>query len=481
MKKVALVLILILNGVATLYAQKQQVLYDFYEIPNSLLLNPGGKAPQSWHVGFPALSRISFYAGSSGVSTADLLADDGVDFTTKFADEVIYGMNFRDDVNIGQFYDVLYGGFRGKNNPNNYYSFGLYGEGYLLGYWPQDIAQLTFEGNANALGRRFNLNHIAAQGEGVGVFHFGINKKVNSKWQIGVRAKLYSSVFEIKSTRNSGYFVTTEGENNIIRNTLVADIKVRTSGIESLFDVFSSDATTEEMPGHILRRALLGGNLGLGFDAGFTYNINPQTTITGSIQDVGFIYHSNDVKNYTLNGAASNEGVEIRLPEDLQEVNADFWQELVDEIETLIPFETNTNSYVSIRPTKLNGSFRYNWGERGYRTNSCECSTTVIPRTNDLDYVNAAGAQLFAMYRPRGPYLALTGFYQRRIGNVMAFKTTYTVDKYTLSNIGLGLNFQFGPVNLFVLGDNLLAYRNIADSQFASFQFGLNIISWNNY
>ena len=276
--------------------------------------------------------------------------------------------------------------------------------------------------------------------------------------------------------------MTTIGEDNLLRNTLVADVTVRTSGVESLFDALDDDvAQNEELPSWLLGRSLLGGNLGLGFDLGFTYELNPSTYIPGSLQDIGFIYHSNDVKNYTLNGAASNEGVEIRLPEDLNNANGEFWQELVDDLEELVPFETNEESYISMRPMKLNASIRHNWGQRGFRSESCECSTKMVARGNDLDYVNAVGGQLFVINRPRGPQPALTGFYQRRIGNFLALKSTITADRYSLANVGLGVSFQAGPVNFYLMGDNLLSYQNVADSKYASFQFGLNIISWNNY
>ena len=98
--------------------------------------------------------------------------------------------------------------------------------------------------------------------------------------------------------------------------------------------------------------------------------------------------------------------------------------------------------------------------------------------SNVTKYRNSVGGQLYVINRPRGPQSAITAFYQRRFGNYMALKTTYTADKFTLTNIGLGVNFQAGPVNLYLMADNLLAYRNIAASNYASFQFGLNIISW---
>ncbi len=477
MRKKCLMLMAILLGLARLTAQHKQLLYDFYEIPQSLLQNPGVKTPQQWHAGVPLLSNISLYGATSGVTVNDLFAADGVDFNTKVRERAVNGMSFRDDVSAGLNIEVFNVGFRGWNRPRDYYSFGMYGEVSFINYWPQDLVILAFEGNADHIGRRFDLDHVKTRAEAVNVIHFGINRKLNNRWQVGARAKLYSSVFELKSTNNDGYFVTTQGANNVLRNTLVADAMVRTSGVESFVDATDDD----EVPSWLLGRSFFGGNLGAGIDVGFTHTLNKDTYITASLLDLGFIYHSNDVKNYTLNGTASNEGIEIILPDDLNNLNNDYWQDLVDDIEELIPFETNDKSYISFRPVKLNASIRHNFGERRLKSDDCDCSIHIEQRGNDLDYLNAVGGHLFMINRPRGPQMALTAFYQRRVGNFLAVRSTLTADKYSLANIGLGLNLQLGPVNFYLLGDNLLGYQNIADSHYASFQFGLNIISWNSY
>ncbi|MEO0571773.1 MAG: DUF5723 family protein [Bacteroidota bacterium] len=481
MKKTILFLWIVLFGAVVLYAQNKQLLYDFYEIPQSLLLNPGVKTPYKWHTGIPLLSGFSVQAGTSGITVNDLFANDGIDFTTKFREKVINGIRKNDEFGGSGTIELFNIGFRRRNRPSDYISFGMYGEGFIAQFWPEDLAVLAFEGNANNLNRRFSLNHIASQGEAVNVFHFGLNRKLNNKWTIGARAKLYSSVFEFRSANNNGYFVTTQGENNILRNTLVADVTLRTSGVEEILDILDEDSnsTGADLASLLLRRSLLGGNLGLGFDVGFTHTLGRNSYVTASLLDVGFIYHTNAIKNYTLKGAASNEGVEIILPDDLTNFNTEIWQELIDDIEEQIPFSDNERSYITLRPIKLNVSFRYNFGERDLKKKNCECSTKTALRAENLDYQNAFGGQLFMINRARGPQAALTAFYQRRLANVLTIKTTYTIDKFTFSNIGLGLNLQTGPINFYVLADNLLGYSNIPDSSYASLQFGFNIISWN--
>lgn len=481
MKNRVLILWTILLGMVTTYAQNKQLLYDFYEIPQSLMLNPGVKTHFRWHTGVPLLSGMALQAGTSGVTVNDLFANDGLDFTTKLRDRVINGLNKNDEFGGSGQIELFNIGYRGTNRPDDYYSFGMYGEGFIAQFWPQDLAILGFEGNANNLNRRFSLNHIASQGEAVNVFHFGVNRRLNDKWTIGARAKLYSSVFEFRSTNNEGYFVTTLGENNILRNTLVADVTMRTSGVQEIIDILEEDTNTTQadLARLLIRRSLLGGNLGVGFDIGFTHNFRRNSFITASLLDVGFIYHTNAIKNYTLKGAAANEGIEIILPEDLSNFNNEIWQELVDDLEEQIPFDTNENSYVTLRPIKLNASFRHHFGTRSNRVENCDCSTEAIAPIESLDYINAVGGQLFLINRARGPQAALTAFYQRRFGRVLALKTTYTIDKFSFSNIGLGINLQAGPVNFYMLADNLLGYTNIPDSHYASLQFGFNIISWN--
>lgn len=479
MRKYILLLLAILGGYYAMHGQNKELLYDFNEIPQSLQINPGVQTTYQWYAGIPALSGISFQAGTSGVTVHDIFADDGLDINTKVRERAIFGMDINDDLSGTYQIELLSGGFRGKNRPQNFYSFGIYNEGDAIGYWFRDLAILAFEGNADNLGRRFDLSHLKTRGEILNVFHFGINREMNRNLILGARAKFYSGILDFNSTKNSGYFVTSEGQNNLLENTLVADMRLRTSGFDEIINKLNDDTESgsSAISSFFSRRGFFGGDLGLGIDLGFTYNLNNQTVITGSLLDLGFIYHTTDVKTFTLSGSATVEGVEIILPGALTDPDANFYQDLIDEVGGLVPYEDNSDSYISFRPTKLYASYRYNFGEPIEGRRDCNCNYKVSARTN-FQYTNGVGGQLYVINRPRGPQAALTAFYQRRFGNILALKTTYTIDKYSFTNLGLGVNLQAGPVNFYVMADNLLSYRNVADSHYASFQLGLNIISW---
>lgn len=481
MRNFKFVLLTLFLGSAGLCAQNKQVLYDFTEIPQSLLINPGMQTDYQWYAGIPALSGISLQAGTNGITVHDIFADDGVDINDKIRQKAIFGMGITDELSGTHQIDLLNGGFRGKNRPADFYSFGIYHEGDAIGYWFKDLAILAYQGNADQLGREFDLSHLKTRGEILNVFHFGVNRQMNSKLTLGARAKIYSGIIDFNSTNNDGHFVTNVGENNLLANTIVADMQLRTSGIEAFRAALSDDTVDEatEIRKLITKRGFLGGDLGLGLDLGFSYHLNEQTVITASLLDLGFIYHSGATRNFTLNGSATVEGVEIILPDALSDPNADFWQDLVDEIEALVPFEENNNAYITFRPTKLYSSIRYNFGKPTQSGVACDCDyRTSGQKGSTVQYQNSVGGQLYAINRPRGPQTALTAFYLRRFGRAMALKTTYTIDKFSRTNIGLGLSVQAGPVNFYAIADNLLAYQNIADAHYASFQIGLNIISW---
>ena len=472
MRTLQLLLIIFIGACPLIKGQNKQLLYDFTEIPQAGMVNPGMETDFQWYSGVPTLSGLMLQAGSSGISVNDIFANDGLDINEKIRERAIFGMKPTDELSGTFQIEFLNFGFRGKN-PDNFYTAGMYLEGDAIGYWFRDYAILAYEGNADRLNQRFNLDHLKTRGALVNVFHVGLNKRIDRNLTIGGRAKIYSSIFDFSSTKNDGFFVTTEGETNIFASTLEADLELRTSGLNSLYDARDED----NIAGTAIKRGLFGGNLGVGIDLGFTYYLNDQTVITGSLLDLGFITHTNDTRNYTLDGNATVEGV-IVTPAGIINPDTDFYQDLVDDVEEFVPFEENNDSYINFRPTKLYASLRYNFGESIAKKGNCECGINATSNSLRSKYANSVGGQLYMINRPRGPQAALTGFYQRRFGNTLALKGTYTVDKFSYTNLGLGLNLQLGPVNLYAMADNLLSYSNLADSRYASFQLGLNIISW---
>ncbi|MFB9056416.1 DUF5723 family protein [Mariniflexile ostreae] len=450
-------------------AQNKQVLYGFSEIPQALMLNPGGDVKNDWYFGIPLLSHIHVSAGSSGSSAYDVFADDGVNFNNKLK-AAIYSMEANDFLTMNEQLELFSGGFAFGDpyNKNKYLSFGLYKEFDFISYFPKDAAVLAYEGNQNNNNRHFNASHLNVKAEALSVFHVGFQKKVNKQFTYGVRGKVYSSIAHASSTKNKGSFVTQTGENNFYNHIFNLDLELQTSGLASLLDDDNSELKNDIKT--LKNRLLFGGNLGLGFDVGFTYKWEDQWTVDGSLLDLGFITHTKDIKNFVLKGTYAFEGVDPFFSESENNQTADeYWNAMEADFEDLFDVERNTTRYTSWRPVKLNASLNYAFGKKRFK--ACDC---LHPQTNE--YQNRVGAQLYAIKRPRSTQMALTGYYYRRLFKGLSAKATYTVDPYSFSNVGLGLSAHLGNVNFYLMADNFLAYQNIYNAQSVSLQLGFNYI-----
>ena len=305
--------------------------------------------------------------------------------------------------------------------------------------------------------------------EVLSVFHIGVNKKINSKWTLGLRGKVYSSIAQASSTENKGSFITYTSANNNLNHIFDLDMKLQTSGLSFLDEPNASAGTAI-----LKKRLLFGGNLGVGVDLGFTYQHAPEWTIDASLQDIGFINYSKDVQNYEVNGYLEYEGIQSVFPPIASDQTAqEYWDEVNDDFEDLFKVDSTTTAYIKWRPLKLNTSVSYNFGKKVNK--ECNCLDK-----SDPTFQNRVGAHLFALKRPNHLQWALSAFYYRKLFKGLQFKTTYTIDTYSSKNVGLGISAALGPVQFYIMADNLLDYQNVAKSQSVSLQLGFNYIFKNN-
>ena len=454
MKKI-LFFILVLS-VVKISAQNKQVLYDFAELPQTLLLNPGAETNYKFHFGMPFLSGFSIGYGSSEVVLTDIFALDNKNINDKVS-TMLNSLSSRDFVKFNSQIEIFNGGFRGDQN--TYFSFGFYEEIDAISYFPKDIITLFNEGNNAYLNKSFSASQLRYKVDVLGVIHAGVSRKINDQLTLGGRFKIYSSALNLESTNNTGTFTTVLGTDNIYKHYLsTININARTSGLV-VDDEYQEDSN------EYLKNTFLGGNLGIGFDFGFTFHINPQLEFSGSILDFGFINHTKNIKNTTTKGNFIFEGIKFSYDANNPK---DYWEQIDDDFKEQLPTKDNQESYISWRPTKLNAALKYSFGER--RSKICYDNTY-----KDF-YTDALGIQVYSVFRPLSPQLALTGFYQKSITNKIHTKVTYTIDDFSYANIGAGLSAQFGKVNLYGMLDNILEYSNLSAANSLSLQVGINLI-----
>ena len=440
------------------FGQNKQVLYNFAELPQTLILNPGAETNFNYHFGVPLLSGISSEIGITGFAVSDLFSVDNRTINEKVS-KVINNLSPNDHVKFNFQVEVLNAGFR--LNDNKYFSFGFYEEFDGIIYIPKDLITFATEGNSGYLNKSFELlSQTVFKIDALGVLHFGLTNKVNENLTLGARFKIYSSALNIESFKNTGTLTTVNGFNNLYTHYIDnVYLDVRSSGLVK-------DDEFIEIPNKYFFNTFFGDtNLGIGFDFGFTFHLSDQMEVTGSLLDVGFVEHSKNIQNAVIEGGYISEGITY----ENYSTNTSAFDLLSEPIlEEDIALVQNEESYISWRPPKLNASFTYSFGMK--RSKYC------YDNTHKEFYGNALGVQLYSVYRPLGPQLAFTGFYQKLLSQKFAAKVTYTIDNYSLNNIGVGLSTQLGKLNVYGMIDHILEFSNIAAANHISAQLGFNIL-----
>jgi len=463
-----LVLFLTVFTSENVVAQNKQFLYGFQEIPQSLLENPGSDVNFVRHIGVPFLSGLYVNGGVSNSLISGLFENDGVDLNTKLQ-SIILRLNVSDFISINEQLDIINIGYKLKND-KDYLSAGFYQEFNLISYYPKDAAILFYQGNFDSngnidLSRSHDINHVRFKSEIIGVFHAGISRRINENLSIGARVKLYSGAFNIQSSNNKGSISTRLDQNNNYQHLLNnVDVTYQSSGLKEI--------SKNTLVGNALKNVFFGGNLGLGFDVGFTYHLKENISLLGSVLDLGFITYSKDITTYKVNG--NIEVNDIGLIEPPIDDTIDYWENISDDINRQIPKDTIHSTYVSFRSPRINGALQYGFGKKTRRQRSTDCP--AVNERLSTNYQNEIGLQLYSTVRLNRVQFATTLYYSRNVADFLKAKITYTADSFSFSNIGLGFSSQVGKFNLYAAADNLLSYNDFYKSKKLSINFGMNLI-----
>lgn len=450
-----------------LSAQNKPLLYNVDDLPQSLLLNPGAQIDFIGHVGLPFLSQIHFSAGTSGVSLHDIFRNDGTNINTRIR-EAMHSMTSYDHFTANEQVEIITLGW--QLDKRNYLSTGIYQELDFFSYFPKDLAILVNEGNANYINDVFDFSQAAFTGEIMTVYHLGLNHRFDQQLTVGVRGKLYSGIFNAKSTGNTGTFTTVttpQGPNKYRHIVENMDVQVNTSGFASLNE--EEGMTVEEGTAELLKRSFFGGNVGVGMDLGLSYLVTEQFVASASVQDIGVMFQREDVESYHYYGSYQTDGLEPLFPE-LDETGRaiPYWDEFEDEVDRNLIDRTYNEPYVTWRPAKFNLAIEYGFGQA-----FLPCNYLTV---NKVRYMNQIGMNLAGVLRPRGFVYAFTTYWDKKITEKQRFRVAHTLDDYSLANFGLMYSVTFNKLNFYLAANNLLGFRNLAKARSTSIQLGMQLV-----
>ncbi len=465
------------------FGQNQQILFGFDQLPQTLMLNPGAEVDYDKHFGIPFLSNVFFQVGATNkdITYNNIIANS--DSNSDILKNIyIQDLKSSDFFKINQKLEIFNAGYRLKNS-KYYLSFGMYQE--LDGYaaYPKDLVNLYYNGDyaengTIRIGEKSNFDNINFIGELVGVFHVGVSKKVNERLNIGARFKILSGSLNINSVNNKGHYILKDDAliYNYSHTFNQINIAANSSGILNEAGNSTLGSSGEIIGGLFF----MGGNIGLGLDFGITYHASENIIITGSLLDLDYLNYGNKVVTYKV-----SEGFNI-LDDDpfdpTQGSETSYWENILDLEDfpmssgNIVDVDIQNNDYKFYRSPKLNTSVKYQIFRESKETyNSIYRDARYVTPVNEL-LVTEFGIQTYTAFRPNKVDWAITAFFSRELTKYLNTKITYTYDQFSAKNIGLGFSTHIRDFNFYATADNLLALRKLKDSNYQSFQFGMNFI-----
>lgn len=444
---IAIIGILTLSCFTSL-AQVEGTLHYMNSLPQVVVNNPSFVPKYKFSLGLPFSSVHQGYT-NNGFSYNDLITRKDGQVTADLS-KWIKVLPEKTYIAPAASIDFLRLGFR--VNSKLYVTANVTTKEYGHFVLPKGLASVFVEGNAPYVNSTINispeLEAISYNETAVGASY-----SVNKKLTVGGRVKLLHGIASI-TTQSSDVSIAVDENYHL---TASADLIVKTSGINNItgpgFEI------TSEWKNYIKNR-------GMAVDIGATYRLLDKLTLNASLIDIGGIGWKNDLYEYTLDKSKANYTFSgINATDLVNGTASDFMDAQVDSIKNNFKLqEGTTTSFRTPLPAKmfLGANFEL---------------------MKNLSVGTVFTAQKFQGHFSPGWTTSLN----HHLGRVISTTLSYTMSNRSYNNFGAGLSFNFAPIQLYIVGDNLLRVPSslivhkdlnnyVNTAQVINMRLGLNIV-----
>jgi len=436
-------------------------LYFMHGVPQSNRINPAHQPKCGLYLGFPALAPLRLEVASSSLAYQDFIyphptQDSLITFLHPLGDKQAFldqlqSVNYViSDLGIS----LASIGFR---TSIGFFSLDVTTRMDGAVYYPRDLARLLLFG-----AREGETYQFDGMGIDLSLFNevsLGWSASILDNLQVGVRGKLLFGVADLSTLRSELSLSTSQDLWNIRSDIMMnaslpfADVQYDQEGMieDVLINEDIEDLGPFTAPGYMFNA----GNLGAGVDVGINYRPVEQLQLSASAVDIGFISWKEGVHDVSYVTDYDFEGIEIN-PFTVSEGTdiGDFVDSvLLDSLSTFLEF-TPGGAYSKRLNTKLYLGASY------YLTPNINFG--ILSRT---DFLNGRIAQQF------------TATANLTTGRFINLTLSYSVMNSYMKNMGAGFAFNVGPLNLYLISDNVL---NMVfwpqEARSANLWFGMNLV-----
>lgn len=424
----------------SLNAQTNLNLYNFKNVGQSNLMNPGIRPQANFTFGFPSL-YLSLQTPE--ITLADIFnINENPDSTFR---RIIRDPNISfKNIGVSQVSDLFFIGFGGKKN---YFSFGLQQNLDLYGSPPKDVLGLT-QGStffSNVLNRQANFGDVDLNTTAWLGIHGGFTRQINKKLSAGFRVKYLMGLFNANIESSTLQFAS-----NIDSIYIKAGFKANSAGFNYKGNIVDYLTGTSDLG--INSSNVISGT-GWGLDFGLNYKFNQHWSVSGSMVDFGYInWNKNNITYIQPTKEFNYKGADIKDLSSFDSIGSRF-EKLLDSLTTqvFVPQESNA-AYSTNIGTKvyLGAQYAFNYNN-----------------TFDFVFFNNFGYNTF------NPALSLA--FTKKVWSILDLRISGSYYNKALNNAGLGVSLNLGPFQTYLFSDNLIAVMQYDEAKFINLRVGVNM------
>lgn len=440
MKKIIpLILLLILTAFEGI-SQQDFIMYNMHEIPQSSYSNPSNQFNGKFYIGIPGISSNFISFTNSKFSFSDIVLKEGDSLRLDVGNLIDEAGN-DNYLSFNSRIDLLSFGFH--ISPKTQISFNATENASVRLNYTDDLIQVIWNGNGS-----FDDNTVNFEGMGINVMHYreyglGVSHQLNDKLRLGVKAKYLYGMENIFSEKTDISLFT---DPETFELTARADISLKTAGIS---DVDDDESTMDYLTGR--------DNKGFALDLGANYQVNEQLSVNASILDLGSIEWNDYTKNYSNPGSSFfYDGITLNAftgDDNFIDEDATSFDVVIDSLEDALNLDTTRGSY----KTSLTGRF-------------------FIGANYQLDERTLVGGLIQSEVFQERFIPSITASIHRKLIKWVGVSASYTIINQSYANIGLGVNLNPGPVQFYLVSDNVLGAFKPQDSRYFQVRFGINLL-----
>ncbi|PCJ85483.1 MAG: hypothetical protein COA57_07665 [Flavobacteriales bacterium] len=437
--------------------QQNFTLYTMPYVQQRIQSNPALVPKAKIHIGLPLISSIYMSYGNSGFKYSDLVFKGSDDSLHLDFENMISKLKKKNYISGSFQLDLLTFGMMLKDQ--HYVNLNVSERFLGRARYPKDFFEFAWYGNYPTIGETLNFNF------GLDVVHyreFGIgyaHVTDESKWKIGGKFKYINAIGGFE-TEKFDILLHTDPD-DVFTFTASGDIEINVAGFEEREVEFiddNGDTQTDTIfaPSFGNYPFSFYKNHGMGIDIGAEYNVMDKLHVNASIIDMGFIRWKDKVHNFK----SVTPGKEFKyrglpLNEYLKDGDSTFYDgmdALTDSLAKTFEVAVTNEPYT----TKL--SSQYHLGV-----------------TYDLSSDQQVGGHFYWHFFDGRWFPGASLYYDKEFGDWCTIAVSYTLYNRSWSNIGLGARINGGPVQFYIVSDNIIAPFFPEDTKYSNLRVGINI------